>query len=83
MLADVFSLGVMLFLLTSKPLAYPFDTSKLSDSKYKFIAKQRKDVFWKYHCKKSTDFAFSDELMDIITAMFQEDPLDRPSLNEL
>ena len=48
MLADVFSLGVMLFILTIKPSCYPFGTSKLNDSKYKFIAKQRKDVFWKY-----------------------------------
>jgi hypothetical protein len=39
MLADVFSLGVMLFLLTIKPSDYPFGTSKLTDSKYKTIAK--------------------------------------------
>ena len=70
MLSDVFSLGVMLFVLTIKPSTFPFGTSKLNDNKYKYIAKQRKDIFWKYYQKVSTGFKFSEELMDLLTSMF-------------
>lgn len=76
-MADIFSLGVILFnLVTRLP---PFNKAEISDSYYRLIASNRADVFWKY-CQS---FNLSEELKELITSMLNPLPTLRPSIADI
>ena len=74
---DIFSLGVLLFVITIGN--FPFDTSTYSDDKYKFIIKGRYNQFWEFfnHIK------ISDEFKDLINNLINLTPNKRLSTDEI
>ena len=65
--ADLFALGIILFILyAGHP---PFEKAHVNDSYYKLLVTNRADLFWKNHSRnKPADF-FSDDFKDLITNM--------------
>lgn len=63
----------------------PFAAAQANDPYYKCIAGNRADIFWRTHCKSKPngDDYFSEELKELLTAMFQQDPTHRPSMSEI
>ncbi|CAI2367380.1 unnamed protein product [Moneuplotes crassus] len=81
--ADVFSLGVILFVLVSK--RPPFRSTENPDSYFKAIRANKMENFWKMHCttrELKLDF-YTKEFRDLITGMFQPNPIHRISLADV
>ena len=75
--ADIFALGVMLFILVNQAL--PFSDTKKSNKEYGLIRTKSKVKFWKIY--KNTKL--SKKIKDLIILMLSENPLERPSISEI
>ena len=84
-MADIFSLGVVLFVLVMG--FYPFDKPNITDSRYKFILKKDFPNFWKKCEQKlfsmSSNTTVSEEFKDLFSKMVCNRPKDRISINEI
>ena len=83
--ADVFSLGVVLFILVMG--FYPFDKPNITDSRYKYISKKDYQGFWK-KCEQKINNNYSlngisHEFKDLFERMVTYRPKERISINEI
>lgn len=79
--ADLFALGIILFILyAGHP---PFNQSHPNDIHYKLLVTNRADLFWKYHSKNKVEGFFSDNFKDLITNMLQFNPSQRLNLVDI
>ena len=74
---DIFSLGVLLFVITIGD--FPFESANYSDEKYKFIIKGRYYKFWEFF----NNIDISDEFKDLINHLLSLNPLKRLSTEEI
>jgi serine/threonine protein kinase len=88
-LADIFSLGVVLFVLVMG--FYPFDKPNITDSRFKYIIKKDFAGFWK-KCEQKKLFSsnndinhgsISEEFKDLFERMICPKPKDRISIEEI
>ena len=79
--ADLFSAGIILFLMVSKHA--PFIKAWATDSHYKMIMGNREDLFWKLHSKNKPENFYSESFMQLVTSLFAYSPMERPSLAEI
>ena len=90
-LSDIFSLGVVLFVLVMG--FYPFDKPNITDSRYKFISKKDFQGFWKKceqkkalsnnNSNNNNIFGVSQEFKDLFEKMVCPKPDDRISLSQI
>ena len=89
-LADIFSLGVVLFVLVMG--FYPFDKPNITDSRFKYIAKKDFSGFWKKCEQKKINSSYnsnnsngsvSSEFKDLFEKMISPKPKDRISLGQI
>ena len=89
-LADIFSLGVVLFVLVMG--FYPFDKPNITDSRFKFIIKKDFTGFWKkceqkklfsINNSESNNGSISAEFKDLFEKMICHKPKERISLGEI
>lgn len=80
---DIFSIGVILFVLVSRKA--PFLAAKSDDSYYKYLHTNRPKNFWKMHTQdEGLDLEYySKEYMNLVTALMQSNPKLRPTLTEI
>ena len=81
--SDIFSLGVVLFLLVMG--FYPFENPNCTDSRYKFIMKKDFNGFWK-KCEKiinEPNFTTTSEFKNLFERMVCYQAKERLSLNEI
>jgi len=80
--ADIFSVGVVLFmLLYGQP---PFHKAGMLDSKYKYFALGKGDLFFKISPGTKDDYANMDkDLVDVFMRVFSYKPEERPLVKEL
>ena len=91
-LADIFSLGVVLFVLVMG--FYPFDKPNITDSRYKFISKKDFSGFWK-KCEQKKYFSnnninnntntstVSQEFKDLFEKMILPKPEERINITQI
>ena len=81
--ADIFAMGVVLFIMFSGHP--PFVTSTSDDQYYKQVLNNRLDKFWKAHgsCKEEGLSFYSNEFMELISLMLQSDQAARPTIQEI
>lgn len=80
--ADIFSAGVILFIMKSKHC--PFLRANWSDRYYKVVAQNNLDKFWKMHLNSNgVKKEFSDSFKDLCGRMLALNPSERPSLEEI
>ena len=83
--ADIFSLGIVLFILVMG--FYPFDKPNITDSKYKLISKKDYNGFWKKCEQKlssiSNNSGVSHEFKDLFEKMVCVRPKERISINDI
>ena len=77
---DIFSLGVLLFILIVG--CFPFNSCSSNDKRYKLIIHKKFDEFWKIFQTK-TKFELSQELKDLINNLICYNPNERLSLQEI
>jgi serine/threonine protein kinase len=75
--SDIFSLGVLLFVITVG--RFPFKTSSFSDKKYRLIMSKRYEHYWKNFDK----FNLSKEFKDLINHLLCFDPNQRLRIDEI
>lgn len=84
-LADVYSLGIILFLMKSNG-TMPYIEEKLNNGVDMFVLKEcEPEKFWKEHCdygKKPTSF-FSEEFKNLFLHMTKSDSRERASLSQI
>ena len=74
---DIFSLGVLLFVITIGD--FPFESATYSDEKYKFIIKGRFNQFWEFF----NHINISDEFKNLINSLISLTPAKRLSIDEI
>lgn len=74
---DIFSLGVLLFVITIGE--FPFESATYSDDKYKFIIKRNFTKFWEYF----NNIDISDEFKDLINGLINLNPAKRLTIDEI
>lgn len=74
---DIFSLGVLLFVITIGD--FPFNSANYSDEKYKFIIKGRFNKFWEFF----NYIRISEEFKDLINKLISLNPSKRLSTEEI
>ena len=74
---DIFSLGVLLFVITIGD--FPFQSATYSDDKYKFIIKSRFKQFWEFF----NNVNISNEFKDLINNLISLNPTKRLSIDEI
>ena len=74
---DIFSLGVLLFVITIGE--FPFESATYSDDKYKFIIKGRFPKFW----ENFNDIDISEEFKDLINRLISLNPAKRLTIDEI
>jgi len=79
--ADIFSCGVILFVLVTGKL--PFGKAHISDPMYKLIAKCDYENYWKVMQTKIPPNCVSDELKSLLNLILAYEPLQRPSISEI
>jgi serine/threonine protein kinase len=80
---DLFACAIILFIMiTQHP---PFQRAEPSDPFYRLLCANRADLFWKAHSKNKPEGLqfFSEDFRQLITAMLQFDPAQRPSMAEV
>ncbi len=84
-IADIFSLGIVLFILVMG--FYPFDKPNMTDSRYKLISKKDYHNFWKKCEQKISSFSshtgVSHEFKDLFEKMVCYRPKERITINEI
>ena len=84
-MADIFSLGVVLFILVMG--FYPFDKPNITDNRYKYISKKDYINFWKKTEQKisssSSYNGVSHEFKDLFEKMVSYRPKERISISEI
>lgn len=75
--ADIFSLGVILFIMVQG--IFPFAEAKSNDYYYKLILEGQYEKYW----EKVAGKRFSDEFKDLLLRMISYDPSKRPTIEEL
>jgi serine/threonine protein kinase len=81
-MADIFSLGIVLFILVMG--FYPFDKPNITDNKYKFIVKKDYKGFWKKCEQKiSNNIGISNEFKDLFEKMVCYQPKERIGINDI
>ena len=75
--SDIFSLGVLLFVINMG--IFPFEIANNSDANYKFILSKKYKKFW----DKFPDNNLSEELKDLINKMICIDPVKRLTIDEI
>jgi len=78
--ADIFSLGVVLFVIHTKLMPFEFATGK--DWWYSQIKNGTPEMFWMAHAK-SGKLVFEDSYKEIVLALLHPDPDQRPSLEQI
>lgn len=72
-IADIFALGIILFIMYSGHP--PFNSASPADTHYKLLVTNRADLFWKSHEKSHAAAGkvpfFSEDFKDLITNMLQ------------
>jgi serine/threonine protein kinase len=79
--ADLFGIGVVLFLMVTKNR--PFMKATSNDDFYKHLVSNRPDKFWAIHVKPFDDDFFSKDIKDLLQGLFQNDPIRRLSISEI
>ena len=83
--ADIFSLGIILFILVMG--FYPFDKPNITDSRYKLISKKDYAGFWKKIDQKMSSVSsytgVSHEFKDLFEKMVCYRPKERININEI
>ena len=74
---DIFSLGVLLFVITIGD--FPFESATYSDEKYKFIIKGRFSQYWEFF----NYINISDEFKDLINNLISINPSKRLTIDEI
>ena len=74
---DVFSLGVLLFVITIGE--FPFESATYSDEKYKFIIKGRFNHFWEFF----NYIEISEEFKNLINSLISHTPAKRLSVDDI
>ena len=74
---DIFSLGVLLFVITIGD--FPFESATYSDEKYKFIIKGRFTKYWEFF----NYINISDEFKDLINNLISLNPSKRLTIEEI
>lgn len=77
MKADMFSVGVILFIIVQG--IFPFSEAKPDEYYYKLLIEGNLEKYW----KKTGGEALSGEFKDLITRMLNYDPEKRLSVDEL
>jgi len=78
---DLFACGIILFItVTQHP---PFTKAEPSDPFYRLLCANRADLFWKAHSKNKPEGFFCEDFKNLITAMLQFDPSNRPSMADV
>jgi serine/threonine protein kinase len=84
-IADIFSLGIVLFILVMG--FYPFDKPNMTDSRYKLISKKDYHNFWKKCEQKISSISsytgVSHEFKDLFEKMVCYRPKERITINEI
>ena len=75
--SDIFSLGVLLFVITVA--RFPFEIPGYCDRKYRLIMTKKFDDFWCYFQK----YNLSSELKDLLNHLLCYDPSERFSIEEI
>ena len=75
--SDIFSLGVLLFVITVA--RFPFEISSYSDRKYRLIMTKKYGDFWCYF----QQYNLSNEFKDLINHLICYDPSERYSIEEI
>ena len=74
---DIFSLGVLLFVITIGD--FPFINTSFSDEKYKFIIKKNYERFWEFF----NNIEISDEFKDLINNLIGLNPSQRFTIDQI
>ena len=74
---DIFSLGVLLFVITIGD--FPFINTSFSDEKYKFIIKKNYERFWEFF----NSIEISDEFKDLINNLIGLNPAQRFNIEQI
>ena len=85
-MADLFSLGVIIFILVTGSM--PFEEAHPEDPTYKYICNYVQSKFWSLHEEHAADEetgtdAFSPEFKDLMTNMLAYQPYLRLNLAEI
>ena len=75
--SDIFSLGVLLFVITVG--RFPFNLSGYSDKKYRLIMTKNFEQFW----KNFDNYNLSEEFKELINHLICYDPCQRLSIDEI
>lgn len=85
-LADVFSLGSVLFMLATRMPVTEGECGP-KDGAFKYMCQGRNEKFWKNREKISlryqVDFILSPNLKDLLNGMLTADPAKRPTLEQV
>mmetsp|Transcript_6950 Transcript_6950/g.6123 ORF Transcript_6950/g.6123 Transcript_6950/m.6123 type:complete len:451 (+) Transcript_6950:32-1384(+) len=80
--ADLFSAGVLLFIMMTKHC--PFIRSESTDKYYRHIVKKDYEGFWKLHeSSNGENKAFSDSFKDLMNGLLSLKPSERYTLDEI
>lgn len=79
--ADFFALTVVLFMMYTKKA--PWCEAARSDNFYKVLARNRQDLFWKWHGRSQEESFFSDSFKDFYLKMVAPNPDERLSLPDI
>ena len=78
---DILSVGVLLFIMVTGER--PFERADKKDFLYKSISNGRSaQFFWRF-IENKLDIKLSSEIKSLITALFQDEPNQRPSIAEV
>ena len=75
--SDIFSLGVLLFVITLG--RFPFSLSSYIDKKYRLIMNKKYDLYWANY----ESFNLSEEFKDLMNHLISFDPKERLSIEEI
>jgi serine/threonine protein kinase len=79
--ADIFSLGVVLFVMYAG--SPPFEKADPRDYYYKMHVNKKQEAFWASHSKRRPIGFFSPAFIDLLNKMFAYKPEERPTLAEI
>lgn len=80
--ADIFGIGLILFMMRSQTRA--FGRASADDPYYKYLATNRPEKFWSAHLQsKDSDDYYSEEFKDLVAHLFSYNPANRLSISEI